>query len=115
VHLGLTARGRRQQLMALRRRIDEMVPPEAPLIVAGDFNDWRLHARALLARPLHLTEVFETLRGGPARSFPAVLPLLHLDRIYVRGFRVRRANVHHGYPWSRISDHAALSTTIVRV
>lgn len=115
VHLGLTTRGRRQQLMALRRRIEQMVPADAPLIVAGDFNDWRLHARALFARPLHLAEVFEITRGGPARSFPSVLPLLHLDRIYVRGFRVRRASVHRGLPWSRISDHAALSATIVHV
>lgn len=115
VHLGLTARGRRQQLTALRARIERMVPPDAPLIVAGDFNDWRMHAASLLARPLHLHEVFEITRGGPARSFPCALPMLQLDRIYVRGFRVRRASVHHGQPWSRISDHAALSATVVRV
>ena len=30
--------------IALRRRIEAMVPPDAPLIVAGDFNDWRMHA-----------------------------------------------------------------------
>ena len=115
VHLGLTNRARRLQLTALRRRIESMVPPDAPLIVAGDFNDWRMHARALLARPLNLSEVFEITHGGPARSFPCVLPLLHLDRIYVRGFRVRRASVHHGRPWSRMSDHAALSATVVRI
>ena len=115
VHLGLTQRARRLQLIALRRRIESMVPPDAPLIVAGDFNDWRMHARALLARPLNLSEVFEITHGGPARSFPSVLPLLHLDRIYVRGFRVRRASVHHGRPWSRMSDHAALSATVVRI
>jgi endonuclease/exonuclease/phosphatase family metal-dependent hydrolase len=115
VHLGLTSRGRRQQLMALRRRIEQMVPADAPLIVAGDFNDWRMHARSFLARPLGLSEVFEITQGGPARSFPSALPLLQLDRIYVRGFRVRRASVHHGRPWSRISDHAALSATVVRI
>lgn len=115
VHLGLTNRARRLQLVALRRRIESMVPPDAPLIVAGDFNDWRMHARALLARPLNLNEVFEITHGGPARSFPCMLPLLHLDRIYVRGFRVRRASVHHGRPWSRMSDHAALSATVVRI
>jgi endonuclease/exonuclease/phosphatase family metal-dependent hydrolase len=115
VHLGLTARGRRHQLLRLRQRIEQMVPPDAPLIVAGDFNDWRMHARSLLAEPLRLAEVFEVTHGGPARTFPCVMPLLHLDRIYVRGFRVRRASVHHGHPWSRISDHAVLSATIVRV
>jgi endonuclease/exonuclease/phosphatase family metal-dependent hydrolase len=115
VHLGLTNRGRRKQLFALKAQIEELVPSNAPLVVAGDFNDWRLHARSLLARPLGLHEVFELTQGGPARSFPAMLPLLQLDRIYVRGFRVRRTAVHHGRPWSRISDHAALSATIVRV
>lgn len=115
VHLGLTNRARRVQLAALRGRIESMVPPDAPLIVAGDFNDWRMHARALFARPLNLAEVFEITHGGPARSFPCALPLLQLDRIYVRGFRVRRASVHHGRPWSRMSDHAALSATVVRI
>jgi endonuclease/exonuclease/phosphatase family metal-dependent hydrolase len=37
------------------------------------------------------------------------LPVLRLDRIYVRGFSVKRAEVHFGAPWSKISDHAALS------
>lgn len=114
VHLGLTAKARRLQLNALRRRIEAMVPADAPLIVAGDFNDWRLHAARLLARPLGLSEVFESTRGVHARSFPSNVPLFPLDRIYVRGFRVRRASVHHGYPWSRISDHAALTATVVR-
>ena len=35
--------------------------------------------------------------------------LVHfLVRIYARGFPVVRAEVHHGLPWLRISDHAAL-------
>ena len=54
-------------------------------------------------------EVFESYGRGPARSFPAMLPMLHLDRIYVRGFRVKLAHVHHGVHWARFSDHAALS------
>ena len=37
------------------------------------------------------------------------------DRIYVRGFRVSRAHVHHGPVWGRISDHAALTTTLERI
>jgi endonuclease/exonuclease/phosphatase family metal-dependent hydrolase len=35
--------------------------------------------------------------------------VLRLDRIYVRGFAIDKAEVHYGPPWSRISDHAALT------
>ena len=111
VHLTLTA-GRRRQLWALRERIDRLVPENAPLVVAGDFNDWRGDAAVNLARPLGLHEVFEQVDGEPARSYPAALPLLRLDRIYVRGFSVRTARVHHE---RRMSDHAALTSTIVRI
>ena len=111
VHLTLTA-GRRRQLWALRERIDRLVPEHAPLVVAGDFNDWRGDAAVNLARPLGLHEVFEQVNGESARSYPAALPLLRLDRIYVRGFSVRTARVHHE---RRMSDHAALTSTIVRI
>ena len=111
VHLAFTTGSRRRQLWALRERIDRLVPEHAPLVVAGDFNDWRGDAAANLARPLGLHEVFEQTDGDPARTYPSVLPLLRLDRIYVRGFSVRTARVHHG---RRMSDHAALTSTIVR-
>ena len=115
VHLALTARHRNRQLRAVRTRIERLVPEDAPLIVAGDFNDWARHANEELARPLGMREAFEHRYGRPARSFPAALPVFQLDRIYVRGFNVKQARVHHGYPWTRISDHAALSATIVRI
>ena len=115
VHLGLSARSRSRQMRAMRLRIERMVPHAAPLIIAGDFNDWARNAHAELARPLGLQEVFEHTYGRPARSFPAALPLFHLDRIYVRGFSVKQARVHHGHVWGRISDHAALTSTIVRL
>lgn len=108
VHLGLTAGSRRRQMEALADRIEQMVPEGAPLIIAGDFNDWRNRAHDLLACRLGLEEVFHTETGRPARSFPSRLPVLSLDRIYVRGLRVRSARVFSGRPWSTISDHAAL-------
>lgn len=111
VHLAFTA-GRRRQLWALRERIDRLVPEHAPLVVAGDFNDWRGDAAVNLARPLGMHEVFEQVSGESARSYPAALPLLRLDRIYVRGFSVRAARVHRE---RRMSDHAALASTIVRL
>jgi endonuclease/exonuclease/phosphatase family metal-dependent hydrolase len=114
VHLALTARGRGLQLERLRQRIERLVPPDAPLIIAGDFNDWYWRHRATnqLAHPLNMHEVFELVGGVPARSFPALLPVLRLDRIYVRGFTVREVRVHHGRRWGRISDHAPLTAQL---
>lgn len=114
VHFGLFSRGRRVQLSALRDRIESLVPPHAPLIIAGDFNDWRNEACDTLAQRMHLKEVFGAVKGKPARSYPAALPMFRLDRIYVRGLRVTTAEVHSGRPWSKISDHAALSATVHR-
>lgn len=44
----------------------------------------------------------------PPRTFPSVFPWLRLDRIYQRGFAVRKARVLHGLPWKKLSDHAPL-------
>lgn len=115
VHLGLFARWRRRQLYALRNRIESLVPADAPLIIAGDFNDWRMKAGRMLADSLHLKEVFEYSEGRPARSFPSLLPMFRLDRIYVRGFRIQQAQVHCGMAFAKVSDHAALSAVMTRL
>ena len=112
VHLGLIAGSRRRQMEALAERMEALAGPDAPLIIAGDFNDWRNHADTVLARRLGLTEVFGIHNGHPARSFPSTMPVLRLDRIYVRGFHVSRSTAHFGPPWSRISDHAALTADL---
>jgi len=109
VHLSLTAAARRRQMLALAERMEEICPGDAPLIIAGDFNDWHNRAGNLIAERLGLIEVFGGISGQPARSFPATLPVFRLDRIYVRGFAVERSEVHFGRSWSKLSDHAALS------
>jgi endonuclease/exonuclease/phosphatase family metal-dependent hydrolase len=108
VHLGLRDGHRRQQLDRLCELIERVVPPGAPLIVAGDFNDWRLKAHDHLRRCAGLTEVFVDKRGKAARTFPARWPLLRLDRIYVRNVAVRHLAVLSLRPWSHLSDHAGL-------
>lgn len=114
VHLALTQNGRGRQLERLRQRIERLVPAGAPLIVAGDFNDWTWRHRATheLAHPLGMHEVFELARGVPARSYPAWLPVLRLDRIYVRGLAVKAVHAHHGRQWGRMSDHAPLTARL---
>jgi endonuclease/exonuclease/phosphatase family metal-dependent hydrolase len=112
LHLALTEASRRKQMHQVAERIRAVVPDDAPLIIAGDFNDWRRRSCGYLDQELGLREVFDLAHGQPARSFPAALPMLSLDRIYVRGFGVDSANVLHGRHWRRLSDHAALTAQL---
>ncbi len=111
MHLGLFERGRQWQLRALCERIRDKVPDDEPLIIAGDFNDWRHKANRMLVAELGVDEVFQEVRGRPARTFPSVLPVFRLDRIYARGLRILDARVHYAFPAARMSDHAALAAT----
>lgn len=111
VHLGLVAAHRLRQLHLLCGLIDTL-PPDAPLILAGDFNDWQQRAGILLGRRAGLVEAFTATQGQPARSFPAIWPLLRLDRIYLRNATVRCPRVLSKAPWSRLSDHAGLFAEI---
>lgn len=114
VHLSLHDRGRRRQLEALIRRLEPLAERDAPIVVAGDFNDWRHRATDVLATRLRMTEAAVSSSGRAARTFPSFMPLLRLDRIYVRGFRVDAVDVHAGAPWSLLSDHLAMSARLVR-
>lgn len=113
VHLGLLERHRQQQLRWLCDMVRAEVPPNAPLIVAGDFNDWRRKADPVLQEGAALREVFVSAYGVPARTFPARMPLLCLDRIYVRNASVHLPVVLPRKPWSHLSDHAPLAAEIL--
>ncbi len=104
-HFGLFAKGRRAQMHALIEQVQAEVGPDAPLIIAGDFNDWRNQLSLGLASGLQVHDVFLLDQGKAARSYPASFPMFKLDRIYVRGFDVVACQVHGG---RRMSDHAAL-------
>ncbi len=110
VHMSLDERGRRRQLDALAGHLPG--PRESPLIVAGDFNDWRHSASYAMSQRLGLAEVSVMHNGKPARTFPSILPVLRLDRIYVRGFDVIGAQAHRGAPWRLLSDHIAVSAEL---
>ncbi|MBK8073343.1 MAG: endonuclease/exonuclease/phosphatase family protein [Ramlibacter sp.] len=103
VHLGLIHGSRLRQVDQLGRYLAREVPPDALLAVAGDFNDWgeRLH-HPLKSMGL---QTFDAVR---LPTFPSRAPLLHMDRIYVRGLRAVSAHVPHGRAWWRMSDHLPL-------
>lgn len=130
VHLGLFSGSRKRQTDALIEAVNKSAPGDAPIIIAGDFNDWSNELSDILRANLSVCEVFDeniSKRGfgaylrqlsgrGPkiqqARTFPAAMPILQLDRIYSRGFLVESAQVLHGAAWARLSDHAPLVATL---
>lgn len=108
IHLGITGIERRKQFGLLCDRIDEHVPHDAPLIVAGDFNDWTGQAERRLAQRLDLKEAYRTLHNRYARTWPSWMPLLKMDRIYYRGLEPVNCESPSHTLWNRLSDHAPL-------
>ena len=122
VHLGLFKGGRERQARFMIDFVRREIPESAPLVIAGDFNDWQRRVDVMLREELGLGEVAAAQPRGPlierlsparetprvARTFPAFMPWLSLDRIYLRGFSVAQASVPRGLAWARRSDHAPL-------
>ncbi|MBP6058923.1 MAG: endonuclease/exonuclease/phosphatase family protein [Nitrosomonas sp.] len=108
VHLGLFELERERQFSTLAKRIKSHVPSDEPLIIAGDFNDWRGRAEYYLHQDLGVKEVFKYTHGAYARTFPAWLPVLSMDRIYFRGLEIVNCIHLYGQPWRRLSDHTPL-------
>jgi endonuclease/exonuclease/phosphatase family metal-dependent hydrolase len=117
------------------------VPARAPLIIGGDFNDWRNKLSPRICDALGVVEAFDrvrprlagraadfvreqlqdmgmsieamsaerpSVRVRSARTYPALVPWLRMDRIYLRGFSVTDARVMRGAAWARLSDHSPL-------
>jgi endonuclease/exonuclease/phosphatase family metal-dependent hydrolase len=112
VHFALREAHRRVQTATLLEMTRRDVPRDAPLVIAGDFNDWRGHSHRALVSAGRCTEIYAAARGRPARTFPARAPLLRLDRIYVRNLLHRPCSTRRA-DWSGLSDHAPLAAEIM--
>jgi endonuclease/exonuclease/phosphatase family metal-dependent hydrolase len=121
LHLGLVKISRVRQARFVSDFVEQEIPTSAPLIMAGDFNDWQRRVDVELRRRLTVTEVCDGAepawidrllpwrqRPRLARTFPSVAPWLRLDRIYVRGLSVHETRVPRGRSWARRSDHVPL-------
>jgi endonuclease/exonuclease/phosphatase family metal-dependent hydrolase len=105
-HLGLIHASRLRQVERLAAFIGKHVPPDAPLIVAGDFNDWGENLDpAITALGLHRAC---DPAGRRLLTFPSRVPVFALDRIYTRGLRCVSTFVPRGTSWARMSDHLPL-------
>lgn len=111
VHLGLREAQRQAQLVMLSEWVNQL-PENEPVIVAGDFNDWRQRANGPLKTLAGLDEIFTQHSGRPVRTFPARFPLLRLDRIYVKNALAMHPTMLTLNQWRHLSDHAPLSAEI---
>jgi endonuclease/exonuclease/phosphatase family metal-dependent hydrolase len=111
VHLGLREAHRQAQLTMLSDWVNSL-PENEPVVVAGDFNDWRQRANQPLQQQAGLEEIFTASRGRPVRTFPVSFPLLPLDRIYVKNAQATHPATLPLREWRHLSDHAPLSAEI---
>lgn len=112
-HLSLFKNYRRKQLEEIINYVEKNTPSNSPLIIGGDFNDWRSHATEPMVERLGLQESFLHRYGEYAKTFPAWIPLLKLDRIYSRGFETCEAECLTHKTWKTLSDHIGLNVKLI--
>ncbi len=103
VHLGLVPASRVRQVAQLGEFIEREVPPDALLVVGGDFNDWGTRIQsAMNAMGLRSAD---TVR---CPTYPSRLPVVQLDHVYARGLTPGHLQVPRGKIWGQMSDHLPL-------
>jgi phospholipase D1/2 len=104
-HLGLRAGERRLQVERLLALLGR--EPAATTILLGDINEWLLWGRPL--RWLH-----RRFGNSPSvRSFPTLLPVLALDRIWIdRPWAMRTIAAFRTADACRASDHLPVVATV---
>lgn len=107
-HFGLVHASRVRQVQRLAAYIEAEVPPGEPLFVAGDFNDWGEKLDEPMKRIGLTRGVAADGQRAQRLTFPAIVPVFALDRVYLRGLRCRSTMVPRGMNWARMSDHLPL-------
>ena len=104
-HIDLLASGRKKQIGKISAYIEKNIPKSEAIIFCGDFNDWVQKIGPELHVDHQLQEAHTVLMGYPAKTFPHFYPILSLDRIFFRGFKVVSCESLKHPPWAELSDH----------
>lgn len=104
-HINLFHGARVKQAKLIEAYVKEKIDPSAPAVLVGDFNDWLLRLDPVIQKGLGATELFQTLYGKHARTFPCFFPRLPLDRVYLRNASPVQGMVLHEGGWADLSDH----------
>jgi endonuclease/exonuclease/phosphatase family metal-dependent hydrolase len=113
LHLDLLEAGRALQVQNVVHQIKHHLTDKSPILLAGDFNDWRGRVCSVLESSLGMENAFqsEVHQGQPGHTFPSFFPTVSLDRFYFRKLIVRDIKVLKGAPWNRLSDHCPVLAT----
>lgn len=100
-HKGLKKRERRSQFARLHDYIGELQQQSAaPIVLAGDFNEWQFFTRAFRA----LDRVLCQQKVGA--TFPSRFPLFSLDRVWTSpNIRIKQAKKLRNSQTKTLSDH----------
>lgn len=102
VHLGLIRGSRLRQMAQLQRYVQQHIPADEQLLIAGDFNT------SETARKWATDAMGMQVQTRLTPTFPARLPLLQFDHIFWRYGRLRMVQVQQRRPWTALSDHLPL-------
>ena len=105
-HFGLFHVSRVCQAERVAELVSTKIPADAPVIVAGDFNDWNEKLDGILEGAGLSRARLRDLDRVP--TFPSLVPVLALDRVYTRGLSCQHIMVPRGGTWPRLSDHLPL-------
>jgi len=100
LHLDLTQRGRRKQILKIKEMLKSHTPRDQ-IIIAGDFNDWNVEIN-LSFEKMGFKEAGKVTSGHSFKTFPSLLPLLRLDRVYFKNLNLVDSLVLSG---NKFSDH----------
>ena len=106
VHLGLIHASRVRQAERLAQLVKQHIPADAQVVIAGDFNDWNEKLDHILEDVGMSRASTNTDERTP--TFPSLVPVLALDRVYTRGMACQSIMVPRGGAWARLSDHLPL-------
>jgi endonuclease/exonuclease/phosphatase family metal-dependent hydrolase len=106
LHMGTSFFERRQQVRKLISTHALSIPEtKRRRIIAGDFNEWTTGLTTKLLKTKYRC-VDSKLHLGTSRTFPGIMPLVHLDHIYFDdGFELASAAVHKTRLSLFASDH----------
>jgi endonuclease/exonuclease/phosphatase family metal-dependent hydrolase len=109
-HLNLLRHSRKKQLDKIIEFVNSSQVDYG--VIAGDFNDWRQDSKKFEER-VSFVDAYHSIYGEYAKSFPAIFPVLRLDRLMIKGCEVRTSQVFDDHVWRKLSDHLPLFCEII--